>query len=262
MKKSLIAFLLLVGINVASSRAWAEGQSVATTDTPDPTNNPVFITDSIRGLIGSIMSLIDVGDHPKLGATLNIIQGEVDALVDGDESYLEDAGTGEASSSSGGLTISAYDYVEKHVLNNNLKTPYAPLNSKVVYNFKDGTVSGAEKAIKELFFIAKQSDVTDEKREEIVANRNDYLKKVSQTYVSLAYNVQKSLVDDMSAISADINGNGSIGATAGTDQTWHAINKALVADIALQIQLMELEAARFLFVQPEVIMSEKKGDQK
>ena len=117
-----------------------------------------------------------------------------------------------------------------------------------------------QQVVKEMFFIENEADNTEAKQAEIVKNRTEYLTTVGKEYTQLAYDVQQKIIDDMSAVSSDINGNGSIGAVAGMDQTWKAVNKALIADIGMQIQLMELDAAKFLSVQPIMIMSEKRPE--
>ena len=73
----------------------------------------------------------------------------------------------------------------------------------------------------------------------------------------MAYEVQQKVIENMDSLGADIGGSGTIGEISALDQTWSSINKTLIADIALQIQLMELDAARFLSVQPIKIMSKE-----
>jgi len=222
---------------------------------PNPAINPIIMTDSLRGLIGNIMSLMKVGPEPETGAVLNVHQEEVGALEDGDESYRVDEGTGSADGGgSSDLAISAYEYMKEKVFTDSKRTPYAPLNQKLT--------AGADmkKVVTDMFFIEQESDNTEAKQAEIVKNRTDYLTTVGKEYTRLAYEMQQKIIDDMSAVSADINGNGSIGAVAGMDQTWKAVNKALIADIGMQIQLMELDAAKFLSVQPIMIMSEERPE--
>ena len=209
--------------------------------------NPAKMSDSFRALVGSILNLLKLGEEPEIGAVLNVTQEEVDALVAGDETYEEDVGTGEAGP---GLATPTFDYINTNVLTNKLKTPYEPLNRKL------SGKADYKKIVKEMFFIATDKEATEKKQQEVLSTRTAYMTELGKSYTRLAYNVHQQLIDDMTSISADINGNGSIGATAGMDQTWHAINRALIADIALQIQLMELDAVKFLSVQPLVLMTE------
>ena len=80
--------------------------------TPNVAINPLAMSDSIRGAIGNILSLLKVGPEPETGAVLNAHQQEVGALEDGDESYRVDEGTGSADGS-GDLAITAYDYMKE-----------------------------------------------------------------------------------------------------------------------------------------------------
>lgn len=223
------------------------GKAQTTLELKNPAVNPEMMSDSIRSLVTSVMALLDLGNEPKMGAILNVKQEEADALLEGDSSYEEDEGTGKVGP---GLGTPTYDYVNTKILTAKAKTPYGPLNSRLT--------SGADykAVVKDMFFIANAEAATAEKKAEISKRRTDYLTSVGKHYTQLAYEVQQNLISDMDSISADINGNGSIGATAGMDQTWHAINRALIADIAMQIQLMELDAAKFLSVQPLILMTE------
>lgn len=237
MKKFLLlSFLLLVPM-----RSWGL--------IPAPWTNPLITHDTISSILSAIITLKTMGESPEMGAIFNVHEEELGALVDGDESYQVSQGTGSKASD---LGISAYDYMKEKVFDSKTKSAYGELNKKLT--------SGADMTavVKELFFIEKDEDNTEANQKEVVARRTAYLTAISRDYINEAYNVQKKLIDDMDSISADINGNGSIGATSGADQTWKAINKALIADIGLQIQLMELDAAKFLSVQPIIIMTEKR----
>lgn len=239
MKKLIFIFMMLFSWqgNCQWTPIWHEDVLV----------NPNLTSDNIRSLVTSVESLLVSASEPNMEATLNVTQEETAASLDGDESYKTDTGTGEAGS---GLSTITYDYINTTILKGSSKTPYTPLNNKL-------SSSDLKSVVKEMFFIADEKSATEEKQAEILQNRTDYLTEISKYYVRLAYNVQQKLISDMDSISADVNGNGSIGATAGADQTWHAINRALIADVALQIQLMELDAAKFLSIQPLVLMSEK-----
>ena len=248
MKKFLMScvFVLVTGF---ACKTLADVVPAGDIQTPDIALDPPIMTDSVRGLIGNILALTKAGPEPETGAVLNVHQEEVGALQDGDESYRVDEGTGSGADD---LAITAYDHVKKNVFTSSKKTPYAPLNQKL----KDG--ADMQKVVKEMFFIENEADNTEEKQAEVVKNRTQYLTTVGREYTKLAYEVQQKLINDMSAVSSDINGNGSIGAVSGMDQTWKAVNKALIADIGLQIQLMELDAAKFLSVQPIMIMSKER----
>ena len=247
MRRSL-GILLAAGLIALPLLVHADVTGKGQVQLPALFSNPPAMSDSLRGLIGNIMSLIEVGNEPELGAVLNVTQEEVAGLLAGDDiSYEEDEGTGTAANA---VPTATFDYINEKILSSGTKTPYAPLNSKISDD------ADMEKIVKEMFFIASSEDATTEKQAEIQSARNAYLTQIGKEYTRIAYNVQLKLIEDMDSVSSDINGNGSIGAVSGMDQTWKAVNRALIADIALQIQLMELDAAKFLSVQPLVLMTE------
>ena len=168
-------------------------------------------------------------------------------MLAGNVSKVEDVGTGETGP---GLVTPTFDYINKNVLTAPLKTPYKPLADKL----SEG--ADVRAVVQEMFFLPDAKSASEKKQQEVLARRTAYLTALGRSYTKLAYGVHQKLISDMNSVAADINGNGSIGATAGLDQTWHAINRALIADIAMQIQLMELDAAKFLSVQPVILMTE------
>ena len=215
--------------------------------------NPWMLADPVRTLVGIIISLLKSAETPKVEALMVVTQEEVDALVDGSESYQVDEGTGSAASP---VPSEAYDYVNTAVLSNTQKTPYEPLNAKITSG------GDMEKVVKEMFFFeaTDANPLTDEKRQEIEAVRTDYLTTLAKSYLRTAYEVQEKIIENLDSISADVNADGSIGSVSGIDQTWKTVNKTLIADIGLQIQMMELDAARFLTAQPVRLMSETRPE--
>ena len=206
-------------------------------------------TDPIRNATGAVLSLLSLGEEPVQIAEVNVKQQEVGALAEGDTSYQVNEGTGDPAS---GLDITAYDHlIEKDQILSGKYTPYAPLNNKI-----DGGKGDTKQAILDLFFLPNKSTLTQDEVDKVKKNREDYLKTISDAYVRLAYETQMNLATDMDAVTADINANGTIGVISGIDQTWKAVNKALIVDIALQIELMELDAAKFLTYQPVILMDE------
>jgi len=242
-KKTFLSALMGV-VAFVSSESWA---ACTTPPLQIPVATIPTLTDPIRNITGAVLSLLSLGEEPVQMAEVNVKQQEVDALADGDTSYRVNEGKGEAAS---GLEITAYDYLKEKVLDGNY-TPYAPLNSKI-----NGGEGDTKQAILDLFFVPDEKTATQEQVDRIEKNRADYLKTISDSYVRLAYETQQKLIDDMDAVTAEISGNGTIGVISGIDQTWRAVNKALIADIALQIEAMELDAAKFLSYQPLIVMDE------
>lgn len=247
---TILAGLFFIGVQFCSTFVCAQVPPAVVPPADDPTTNPLSMADSVRGVLGNIMTLFYEGDKPEIAALINVTQDEADALIDGDESYTVDEGTGESSNKA--LNLESYDYINEKILTSSTKTAYSPLNSKI------SSSSDMVQVVKDMFFIENEADNTEARQVEVAKARAAYLKAISRDYIRKAYDVQQKLINDMSAISADVDGNGSIGAVAGLDQTWKAVNKALIADIAMQIELMELDAAKFLSVQPYVVMSKEK----
>ncbi len=224
-----------------------------------PTPGPMVIGDSIRGITGSVVGLLKVGEMPETGADINVYQGWASALQEG-ENRLEELGKGEFTDATA-IPTPAFDLVNKKVLDpaksSGFGTPYKPLNDKIKKKGAD-----IEKVVKEMFFTDGTTAGTQKTVEELEAEaqrrRQEYLITIGKEYTRLAYGVHEALTDEMTAaISTPVYANGSNGAISGADVTWKAINRALIADIAMQIQLMELDAAKFLAVQPIELMPDK-----
>ena len=212
----------------------------------NPLVNPIHIVDPVRSIVGFILSLINIGEDPVMAAWLNVTQEQVAAAVEGDRSYVTPQGTGSPATE---VPVPTYEYVQEKIFSNSNRTPYAPLNSKIAAG------GDMEEAVKEVFFYSGD-DLDETKRKEIEKKRKEYVVALGKEYVKMAYEVQQKVIENMSALGTNIGGNGTIGAVSSLDQTWKSVNRSLIADIALQIQLMELDAARFLSAQPVQIMSE------
>ncbi len=252
MKSFMFRFLIALGClsSVYVSDVWGADLPPKTMKVvPDKVSDPVSITDSVRNTGSALLNLLALGEEPEMGARLNVTQADVGALVDGTTSYVSEPGTGKPDS--GTMPLDTYTYLHNTYLTDKIKTPYSPLNKKLTDS------ADMEQVVKEMFFLENNADATEEKQEAIRKEREKYLTKIAKEYVKTAYTVQEKLIEDMNVVSSDINGDGSIGATSGTDQTWKAINRALMADIVMQIQLMELDAAKFLSVQPILLMTEE-----
>jgi len=277
---------------------------------------PLSVTDPTRNMTGAVLTLKSLHKHPKQVAKILAHQQEVDALIDGEESYKVAEGTGTAASD---LEISAFQYVKEKIFDKKMFSPYTKLNNKIKpilgtastssdssssssgstdgSNTNGGNTNGSNtngsnsngsgsgqnngsnsgensgntnggngsssstqtdtvlttrlrEIIMKEFFIASDAENTSENRKKVQRNRDDYLRTLGREYARLSNTVQEKLSDDIGAVVAALNGDGSIGIVSGTDQSWKAINKAFLVDLALQIEMMELEAARFLSVQP------------
>ena len=122
------------------------------------------------------------------------------------------------------------------------------------------TVDEARKLVIDTFFVEDNEQLTQEKIDEVNNRRVEYLQTIGAEYSLLAQEVQKRLITDLESVNTTtFNGDGLIGAVTGVDQTWLAATRALMADIALQLQLLEVDAAAFLKLQPVEILSAPAG---
>ena len=220
---------------------------------PEFLSNPMLsMSDGIRGTVGAAMTLWHKGDEPNIGAILNVTEEDVAALQAGDEAYVTEDPNEEKGTAAGDIPTLTYDFINRQVLKNKYWSPYGELNSKIQGG---GNLSNV---IKEMFFIEHEADNTEANRAKVQRRRDDYLRTLGREYTRLAYGVHEKLIKDVRGVSATLEGNGTIGTASGVDQTWKAVNRALIADIAMQIELLELDAARFLSVQPLVIMTKER----
>ena len=244
MKKIFVALFLML----APMRGWCVIPA-----------NPVIVNDPVRTLMNVVIQFLALAENPQYGAVFNVIQEEVAGYVGG-EGEGGGAGGESAGSPATEVPAPAYDYVKANVLSSDKITPYAPLRNAVAG--KGGEAIKNE--IKKMFFWNTNQGarpLTEEKRTELLGKRTAYLTTIGKEYTKMAYEVQQKVMENMDSMSADIGGAGTLGEVSALDQTWRSINKTLIADIALQIQLMELDAARFLSIQPVEILEETQKQQ-
>jgi len=217
--------------------------------------NHWFGGDPYSSLVGTVAGLIASFSEPEMGATVNVIQEEADALESGSEQYVDAEMSGSATSQ--GFATTAYDYVNQNIFNGAQRSAWSEFDSKIN---SLSTVDDTEALIKKTFFIENKAEVTPEKEEEIRQTRTKYLQTIGAAYAELAQEVQTRLIEDLNSVkTTKFNGDGLIGAVTGVDQTWLAATRALMADIALQLQLLEVDAARFLQDQKIELIDKPEG---
>ena len=270
MKKVVYVFILV---------AFLCPTRVAAIEFPNILANQYLGGDPITSMVGTVMSLIASFSEPEMGATVNVTQEEADALESGSESYIMAEMDGSATSQ--GFSTTAYDYVRQNLFEGSgsvtpndsgdgsgssdssltittvKRTAWPYLNNRISDVM---TVDDVRKLIIDTFFVEESKDLTQEKIDEINNRRIEYLQTIGSEYSLLAQEVQKRLITDLESVNTTtFNGDGLIGAVTGVDQTWLAATRALMADIALQLQLMEVDAAAFLKEQPVDILSAPAG---
>ena len=256
MKKWLYVSLICscVGLSGEASANWIF----------NPQAQPFASGDPATSIVGTVAGLIASFIEPEMGAAVNVTQAEAAALQDGSKKYEQLEMSGSATSQGFGTT--AYDYLEQRSMSGSTKTPYAYFNDRLTSLFEDeskvtdsaarGNIqkenyNKAVQMVKDRFFVEKAEDLTPEKEAEIRNLRAEYLQTIATDYALTAQEVQTRLASDFdTVITTPFNGDGLLGAISGIDQTWLAATRALMADIALQLQLLELDASKFLDVQP------------
>ncbi|MBP5343571.1 MAG: hypothetical protein J6Y85_00635 [Alphaproteobacteria bacterium] len=259
MKKLLYSFVLIGCIWCKPACAWL----------PLADANAWMGGDSVTSLIGTVASLIASFSEPEMGATVIVTQEEADALGAGSEKYVKAEMSGSATSQ--GFSTTAYDYVRQNIFEGGAsmvindsnddsddteilkftgakRSAWPYLNNRIDNLM---TVDDTAKFVKETFFVEDNDQLTQAKIDKAKRNRTQYLQAIGSEYSLLAQEVQRRLIPDLESVNtAPFNGDGLIGAVTGMDQTWLAATRALMADIALQLQLLEVDAAMFLQLQP------------
>ena len=259
-----------------------------------------FGGDPYTSLVGTVAGIIASFSEPEMGATVNVEQEEIGALESGSEKFEKLEMTGSATSQGFSTTAYDYvrektfgsvqfmhstvrtstdtatTAVDGVAVGGNTvtrvidgstvlgttatttnETPYAYFGNQVLNISRDD----AKKMIKENFFIENPEDMTPENVEAIRIRRTQYLQDIGTQYAVIAQEVQTRLIADLqSTITTPLNGDGLMGAVSGLYQAWLAACRALMADIGLQIELLELDAAKFLRDQPYNLLKEPEGD--
>jgi len=212
-------------------------------------NHPMA-ADPYSALVGSIASLIASFNEPELSAMVNIIQEAGDDAEAGDEEY---EGTGEdGTATTTGFSHEAYDYVQENVFPSGHRSAWSDLDEAVD---SVSSIADARQWVIDTFFIEDEEEMTLENEDKIKTRRTEYLQTIGSDYAVLAQEVQTRLKTDMESVKTTaFNGDGLVGTVSGIDQTWLAGTRALMADIALQLQLLELDAAQFMKEQQVTIL--------
>ena len=114
------------------------------------------------------------------------------------------------------------------------------------------------RAVVDTFFASGQN-VTQQEISDLLAQRQAYVDLVGKNHVTIGTTVQQKLITDLQAASeAPLSVGNEVGAIAVDGQTLDEMIKLTVADLALQVEMMEADAMEFMLQQPVQIMSEQK----
>lgn len=146
----------------------------------------------------------------------------------------------------------AYDFIKENMLDKKEVSKYGPV--------KDSMTSAIE-YVKSTYYIKDAKDITDEKRMEIQNKRQDYLREVNADVLAYGIGVQQNLVEDAKSISlAPTSGCDYIDDINKNTLIMIALAKQTIADIALQINMLELEAVRQTNSMPIEILEKPKEE--
>ena len=132
-------------------------------------------------------------------------------------------------------THNAFDFVEENLLKKRTQT-IAPAKEDL---------TGALAFVESTFFVKDGTDDTAEKERIAKAKRAEYLQEVQTQLMALALGVSQNLVEDAKSISkAPTSGCNVIDDLNVNTVTTITLAKQTMADIALQLQMFELDAIR------------------
>ena len=240
---------------------------------------------SIVGIIQGVLTLCGDGDAK---AELIATQEETNTNADGTAGEDANAATTSASGKAGAtaLTNGVYSYVRQEILSQTDLTKYAPLknafsapsdkvtvNGEAIASNARGTCGEGEnglgftgqsldvcRGIVNTFFAdIGEDNITEEYKAQILAQRRAYAKQVGEWHTTIGYEIQQRAAADLvAAARAPVGSDNEIGAIAIDGQTLDEMLKIVVADVGVQIEMMEADAAAFLLHQPIGIMPKEK----
>ena len=227
---------------------------------------------SVEGIVEGVINLCSDGDAK---AELIATQENVNTNADGTAGWTTNAATqaaGQAAATA--LTNGVYDYVQSEVLSQTDLTKYADLQKDIASPKAEGNAKKTCESLKftsdntknvclavvDTFFADKgEKGNTEEYKESRLKNRQNYAQMVAKRHIVLGYNVQQKVIQDLQAAAkAPVSSDNEIGAIAIDGQTLDEMLKVTVADVALQIEMMEADAVDFLLQQPAEMMPENR----
>ena len=226
---------------------------------------------SITGIIQGVLTLCGDGDaKAELIATQEATNENADGTAGDSTNTATLTATGTAAATA--LQNGVYSYIKSEILDqtdlskysvlqSNLSNPTNVGNSQATCDSLHFTGSSQKTcmAIVNTFFADKGNENTREYKEQILNQRQAYAKQVTERHITIGYNTQQKVIDDLRAASkAPVSSDNEIGAIAIDGQTLDEMLKIVVADVALQIEMMEADAVAFLLQQPVEIMPKEK----
>ena len=155
------------------------------------------------------------------------------------------------------------DLARYSVLKEDLASPKAEGNAQATCESLHYTEDRPKQtciAIVDTFFADKGDEGnTEEYKAKISQQRHEYAEEVTKYHTKLGYTVQQNVIADLKkASNAPVATDNEVSAIAIDGQTLDEMIKVTVADLALQIEMMEADAIAFLMQQPIEILPEQR----
>lgn len=221
------------------------------------TNFPKSTVDLGRAISGIIAGVINLCGDGESKAQLIATQETTNKQADGTgDDEANAATTQQAVIAASALTNGAYDYVASKLFSGK---PYKygvlknELGSKPDYN-------KARQAVINVFFAKGDKKNDRGYMEAIRAQRQEYAQVVTKYHMELGRQVQKKITADLAkAAAAPVSSENEVGAMAIDAQTLDEMIKITLADLTLQIELMEADAMAFMLHQRIALIDNPEG---
>ncbi len=225
---------------------------------------------SIEGIVEGILNLCGDGDAK---AELIAVQEGTNQNADGTAGWDDNAVTATGTAGATALKNGVYSYVKSEILDQTDLSKYDKLQSALSaptnvgnsqatcqsLNFASQKATETCMAVVNTLFADKGAENDQEYKKTILNQRQEYARQVTERHITLGYNVQQKVVEDLAAAAqAPVSSSSEIGSIAIDGQTLDEMLKIVVADVALQIEMMEADAVDFLMQQPVEIMPKDK----
>lgn len=250
MKKSLM--FCCAGIFAASLSVSNPGHAVPGIPFLNPLDagaSPTFQIDYGRSITGIITGVINLCNDGEQKAQLIATQEETNKQADGTEDASANSASQQASSGSGSasetaFSSGAYNYIKDKVW----KKPYHYGALKQELG-ESPSKEKSKEAVMKVFFAPAGSETTYKER--IYTQRQVYAETMTDFHIKLGNDIQKNIVADLRAAgSAPVSSDNEVGSLAIDAQTLDEMIKITLADLTLQIELMEADAMAFMLHQP------------
>ena len=229
---------------------------------------PYWVTDWGRSIVGIITGVMELSNDGEDKAQIIATQEETNKNACGSSGSADSTDTSSGtmnlgSAGASGFSGSAFDYINTTLLSTGIgNVGYQPLKNALSAAKGDATLrADIREAVLKNFFAdpTKSEESTSEYKNAIKDARNAYVQEASARHVNLGYRIKGHIQNDLSVISSlPVTGDGELGAIAVDAHTLEQMVKMELVDLALQIEMMEADAIRFLIQQPVEIMSETK----